>query len=421
MTRHLLCASAVLAVACGSSGGVGEPAAQAGSGAIAGTSSTASGGSVAAGGSGNAAGTTATTAGTSSGGASSGGTSNGGTTSTSGGMGGAAATAGTGGTKPAGDLWVAPDGNDANPGTEAQPLLNLPNALARITAGFTVWLKAGTYKYTSVIQIKKSGTMAAEYTIAAASGTRPTVNFAGSPAATRGFDLQGDYWHFAGFEVENATDNCIAISGSHNTIENMTIHGCGDTGLQITVSSANVADNTRGADNLVLNTDSYENFDAATGGENADGFAAKLRIGPGNVFRGCRAYNNSDDGWDFFAADDVVEIDGSWAFSNGKGVSGNNPAGDGNGFKLGGKPTSAGEGGAVHLVKDSFAFENLACGYTQNNNPDVPQLSSCGAKDNGKGDYCGTLSKSGSATMTMSAAQAKAVKRNADGSLPPMK
>jgi pectate lyase-like protein len=216
-------------------------------------------------------------------------------------------------------------------------------------------------------------------------------------------------------------DNCIAISGSHNTIENMSIHGCADTGLQITVSSANVADNTRGANNLVLNTDSYENFDAATGGENADGFAAKLRVGPGNVFRGCRAYNNSDDGWDFFAADDVVEIDGCWTFSNGKGVNGNNPAGDGNGFKLGGKPTSAGEGGAVHLVKDSFAFENLACGYTQNSNPDVPKLTDCGAKDNGQADYCQTLSKTGSATMTMTAAQAKAVKRNADGSLPPMK
>jgi hypothetical protein len=35
--------------------------------------------------------------------------------------------------------------------------------------------------------------------------------------------------------------------------------------------------------------------------------------------------------------------------------------------------------------------------------------------------YCQTLSKSGSASMTMTAAQAKAVKRNADGSLPPMK
>ncbi|MCD8188208.1 MAG: hypothetical protein LUD57_06325 [Ruminococcus sp.] len=32
--------------------------------------------------------------------------------------------------------------------------------------------------------------------------------------------------------------------------------------------------------------------------ENADGFAAKLTCGEGNVFDGCMSYNNSDDGWD---------------------------------------------------------------------------------------------------------------------------
>ena len=68
----------------------------------------------------------------------------------------------------------------------------------------------------------------------------------------------------------------------------------------------------------MLNCDSYENLDQPTNGENADGFAAKLRIGPGNVFRGCRAWNNADDGWDFFASDDVVAIDNCWAFLNGK-------------------------------------------------------------------------------------------------------
>ncbi len=52
-------------------------------------------------------------------------------------------------------------------------------------------------------------------------------------------------------------------------------------------------------------------------------------------------------------------------------------------------------------------------------NPDVPKLSACGAKDN-KTDYCQTLSQSGEASMSMSAAQAKAIPRNADGSLPPM-
>ena len=56
-------------------------------------------------------------------------------------------------------------------------------------------------------------------------------------------------------------------------------------------------------DNLILNVDSFANYDPAKHGENADGFAAKFRdLGPGNVFRGCRSFGNSDDGWDFWAA-----------------------------------------------------------------------------------------------------------------------
>jgi hypothetical protein len=316
-------------------------------------------------------------------------------------------------------LWIASDGDDSHAGTEAEPFQHLPYAVARLKPGNTIWVTAGSYRYTTAIQLKKSGTADAPYTIAAAPCARPLIDFA-TAAGVRGFELQGDYWKLVGLEVAHASDNCIAISGSHNVIEDLSIHHCGDTGLQITVGSAQAADATRGAHNLVLNTDSYENFDEATGGENADGFAAKLRIGAGNVFRGCRAYNNADDGWDLFAADDVVEIDGCWAFLNGKGVGGKNPAGDGNGFKLGGKPSGEGEGGAVHAVKSSFAFENLTCGYTQNSNPDVPQLMACGAKDN-KTDYCQTLSISGEVDMTMTAAQAKAAARGADGSLPPMK
>jgi len=414
MLRTALCAGAALVVACGSSSGGGDgPIAQGGTVASLGGASNA--GASAAGPSGGSATSSAGTGnvagagnGTSGGGAPAGGTTS-------------AGTAGTGGTMPGGDLWVATDGNDANPGTEALPILNLPNALARVAAGHTIWMKAGTYKYSAAIQIKKSGTATAEYTISAAPGTRPIVNFAGSPAATRGFDLQGDYWHFVGFEVENAMDNCIAISGSHNTIENMTIHGCADTGLQITVSSANVADNTRGANNLVLNTDSYENFDAATGGENADGFAAKLRIGPGNVFRGCRAYNNSDDGWDFFAADDVVEIDGSWAFCERQGRQWQQSRGRRQRLQARRQADERRRGRRRALGARLIRVREFGLWLRPNNNPDVPKVNNCGAKDNGKDDYCGTLSKTGSATMTMTAAQAKAVKRNADGSLPPMK
>ena len=55
----------------------------------------------------------------------------------------------------------------------------------------------------------------------------------------------------------------------------------------------------------------------------------------------------------------------------------------------------------------------------RNNNPELPKLTACGAKDN-KDAYC-NLTVSGEVTMSMSAAAAITAKRNADGSLPAMK
>jgi hypothetical protein len=305
---------------------------------------------------------------------------------------------------------------------QASPFLTITAAHARATAGTTIWVLPGTYRYSATASLSKSGTATQPINIFAAAGARPVLDFSGQirdASNARGIQIGGDYWHIKGLEIENAGDNCIQIGGSHNTMEQLVIHNCDDTGLQITASVA--TDPTRGAFNTILNVDSYENFDAASGGENADGFAAKLHIGPGNVFQGCRSWNNADDGWDLFAANDVVLITDCWSFLNGKTVGNeSNPAGDGNGFKLGGAPTPGDpdSGGAVHVVTSSYAFENLACGFVQNNNPDVPKLNMCGSWNN-QTAYCQTLSQSNAMNaFTMTGAEAKAVVRNPDGSLP---
>jgi hypothetical protein len=58
---------------------------------------------------------------------------------------------------------------------------------------------------------------------------------------------------------------------------------------------------TSGADNLVLNCDSHHNYDPLEDGGNADGFGCHS-AGEGNVLRGCRAWENSDDGFDLINA-----------------------------------------------------------------------------------------------------------------------
>ena len=304
------------------------------------------------------------------------------------------------------------------------PLASLAMAVQSLQPGSTLWIAAGTYKLSQTVPLSRSGEADKPLRIFAQPGERPVFDFAEQPrgsSSARGLQISGNYWHLRGLEVTNAGDNCIHIAGAHNTIEQVVTHGCNDTGIQITANSSDAGDDTRAAHNTVLNCDSYENYDQANAGENADGFAAKLYIGPGNVFRGCRAWNNADDGWDLFASDDVVVIENCWAISNGKiGPSQNNTNGDGNGFKLGGaaKDGDANMGGAVHQVKNCASFENRACGFVRNNNTELPQLSMCGGRGDGKGLLCSLNNSGGSLTVSMTAAQAIAAKRDADGNLP---
>jgi pectate disaccharide-lyase len=276
----------------------------------------------------------------------------------------------------------------------------------------------GTLAHSASVILAKIGTESEPIKIWAADGGRPVIDFASQPRGDdRGIEIRGFYWHLRGLEIRNAADNGILISGSHNTVEDVILHHNDDTGLQIMVSENQATDDTLGVGNLVLNCDSYENWDEATRGENADGFAAKLRIGTGNVFRGSRAWNNADDGWDLFAADDVVRIEDCWSFLNGSTSRGSSPSGDGTGFKLGGRANGPGQGGAAHVVNGCSAFENQSCGFSLNNNTEEPTLSECGVADNDDGDYCDLDCASDSA-VTISGSAAKTAQRNSDGSLP---
>src|SRR5206468_11449573 len=110
-----------------------------------------------------------------------------------------------------------------------------------------------------------------------------------------------------------------------------------DSGFQVSQSGTRTP-----TSNVLLNCDSYGNYDYVNNsrGENADGFAVKFRgLGPGNVLSGCRPWNNSDDGYDFWQAENGITVQNCWAFHNGISaafiaVPGTHQ-GDGNGIKLG--------------------------------------------------------------------------------------
>ena len=207
-------------------------------------------------------------------------------------------------------------------------------------------------------------------------GSRPVFDFGGKCA---GMILAGDYWYFQGFDVTGSADaqKGIQVSGNHNILDRIKAYKNGNTGIQISRYLGTDQFNQWPAHNTILNCSSYLNADK--GYEDADGFAAKLTVGQGNVFDGCIAAYNADDGWDLFAkvqsgSIGVVTIQNCVAFKNGYILDENGReinAGNGNGFKMGGDSMPG-----AHVLKNSVAFANKAKGIDSNSCPDIKVYSS---------------------------------------------
>jgi Fibronectin type III domain len=289
-----------------------------------------------------------------------------------------------------GDLFVAPTGTDSNPGTMAQPT-TLAAAVTRIAAGRTIFMRGGTYNLSTTVTIARgnNGSSGQTKNIYAFGSERPVLNFSAQAFASsnRGIQLNGHFWHLRGLEVMGAGDNGIFIGGNSNTIELCITHHNRDTGLQLSRHSSSAPVSEWPSNNLILNCTSYDNFDPDNG-EDADGFASKLTSGPGNVFRGCIAHHNIDDGWDLFTQDDTgpigaVTIENCIAYSNGMLSSGGTTTdSDGNGFKLGGEDIAVN-----HTVRRSIAFGNKKHGFTFNRNPGSITMTNNTSWGNGEANF----------------------------------
>ncbi len=257
----------------------------------------------------------------------------------------------------------ATGGSDSNNGAISSPFATFSKAISTAQPGDTIYARGGTYNLSSVLNISSSklGTAVNPYKLLAYPGEAPVLDFSSEASGARGIQLDGNYWTVQGLTVRNARDNGVNITGSNNTIDRLKVTGNQDSGLQISGSSTR-----QPANNLILNTDSFANYDPANHGENADGFAAKFReLGAGNVFRGCRAWGNSDDGWDFWAAAHGVTVENSWSFKNGFNNFGDSAwAGDGNGLKLG-------HDSGTHVLRGLAVWGNRLNGIDVNGNATV--------------------------------------------------
>lgn len=321
------------------------------------------------------------------------------------------------------DLYVSPSGKSTAAGTQNAPM-DLLTAINSISAGYTIWMEEGTYKAYElygapiVIAESNSGAEGAYKTISSINGGTVTIDFSGMAelGSNRGIVLDGSYWHFYDIDICNAGDNGMLLSGDNNIIELCQFYANHDSGLQISRynTSADTID-LWPSNNVILNCTAFDNKDEATC-ENADGFAAKLTCGEGNVFDGCISYCNSDDGWDLYAkpatgSTGVVTIKNSVAFGNGKLTNGEGSAnGDMNGFKLGGSNKQC---PTPHVVTNCIAINNGATGFTDNGNGGAVTLTNCTSVNNGmynaaKANYmCYRTSKDAAYTNLLSFAEKK--------------
>ncbi|GAB3858992.1 hypothetical protein GCM10028822_34850 [Hymenobacter terrigena] len=316
--------------------------------------------------------------------------------------------------------YVAPTGSDTNSGTIQQPFLTIQRAQTAVSAGDTVYIRGGTYmmnntnisghstaaagSYAYITYLTKSGSATAgRINYWAYPGEQPVFNYAGvdpgitdtNPVANPGavpapyrlsaFEVTGSYIHLRGLEVVglrvprvastvNTLSICFSQSGQfgNNIYERLSMHDGQAIGFYL----------TRGPNNLILNCDAYRNNDDinvpnSTGtqnGGNVDGFGCHPNqpTYTGNVFRGCRAWQNSDDGYDCISAFAATTFENCWAFYNGftpKFVS----RGDGNGFKTGGYGTSTTPSVPAtiprNIVRGCVSVRNKSNGFYANHHP----------------------------------------------------
>lgn len=129
--------------------------------------------------------------------------------------------------------YVAKNGSDSNPGTEAQPWLTIQKAANTLIAGDTVYVKAGTYNERVIP--KNSGT----------SGNLITYEtYPGDTVVMYGFDITKNYIKVKGFEVaNNPSDDGIAVNANSVEILNNYVHHTARSNIGINGGSYNIVRN----------------------------------------------------------------------------------------------------------------------------------------------------------------------------------
>ncbi len=262
--------------------------------------------------------------------------------------------------------------------------------MPKICAGDTVYLRGGTYLYTSTqFLTDKNGTPDKIIKIWAYPEETPILTrgtiFSNSKGC--GIYFKGDYFHWKGIEITGFFQFDFGIMvglkveySNQNVFELLNSHHNGH-GMIMAKSCNN---------NLILNCDFHHNSDPLTSTpyENADGLEiCYMPSGLANKVKGCRFWWNTDDGIDLWLNESTVIIDSCWSWNNGYLPDTYTAAGNGVGFKLGKSEKDFGNA-AKTILTNCLAYNNKSWGFHQNGANAVIALYNNTAYMNGAHGFC---------------------------------
>ena len=311
--------------------------------------------------------------------------------------------------------YISPSGNDNHAGTrEETPLASLATVQKKVKAGDIVYILPGTYHvkenemmdktssnvWDIIFDFAISGTESSPIIykgIQDAQGNRPVFDFSAINTGKRltGFYIRAKHLEFSNFEIiginvpksssNTQSENIRINGGSYCKFYHIAAHDGMGIGFYLTGLSAH---------NTISNCDAYNNFDSVNisvnNGGNSDGFGCHVSANcEGNVFEYCRAWQNSDDGFDFINCLSAATVKYSIAYRNGFDKNGNKRA-DGNGFKAGGYGMGKGvkiSSVPMHEVSHCLSVGNKAHGFYTNHHLGGVKFDHNSAYRNGSYNY----------------------------------
>jgi K+-transporting ATPase c subunit len=287
--------------------------------------------------------------------------------------------------------YVSTTGSDSNPGTLSQPFATWEHGMNVLNAGDVLYIRGGTYHCSKATTSDllcymhdRHGTSSQPILVSAYPGEIPIwdlTNQTWTNTAASGIQASNcSYIHFYGLKIMGprqykasgqypTNDWCFALSScDHVTIENSEVsQGMYGFGLN---NSTNVT---------FLNCDAHEMYNPygdsqggdptvihyAYGGASGFNCSGWTNTSTNILYKGCRAYWCSDNGFQTFGTDGIQNFDNCWAFDIGYREDHTTTGGDGMGFKVG--PTATDKHTTIiHTLNNCLAFKNRQVGFDQN-------------------------------------------------------